>query len=461
MNKIYRRTLLCSALLLAVLPPAIAQENSVSQTAISNLPQKATLIENARIFTGTGTELTPPSNVLIIGNKISTISQNKIEKPANLEITDIDAQGKTLMPGLIDNHVHIALSASSQADLMNPQVSVEELQRRATQEAHDMLMRGFTAVRDMGGPMLKDQAAIDQGTLAGPRIYPSGGMISQTSGHGDFRLPQERARRFGGEVTRGELLGAGFIVDGRDEVLTATRENLRAGATQIKVMAGGGAATQYDPLDVAQYTLDEMKAAVEAAGDWGTYVTVHAYTPKSVKRAIDAGVLCIEHGQLLDEETIKLLGDKGIWLSLQALDEAPATAPENIREKKHQVVQGTDNAFTWALKHNVKLAWGTDFLFNPANNKKQNADIAKLKAWMTPAQVLKLVTHDNAQLLALSGLRNPYPGKQGVVEEGALADLLLVNGNPLENLELLSDPQNNFMLIMKDGKVYKNTLQNK
>ncbi|MGL5729099.1 MAG: amidohydrolase family protein, partial [Plesiomonas sp.] len=314
MNKIYRRTLLCSALLLAVLPPAIAQENAVSQTAMSNLPQKGTLIENARIFTGTGTELTLPSNVLIIGNKISAISQNKIEKPANLEIIDIDAQGKTLMPGLIDNHVHIALSASSQADLMNPQVSVEELQRRATQEAHDMLMRGFTAVRDMGGPMLKDRAAIDQGTLAGPRIYPSGGMISQTSGHGDFRLPQERARRFGGEVTRGELLGAGFIVDGRDEVLTATRENLRAGATQIKVMAGGGAATQYDPLDVAQYTLDEMKAAVEAADDWGTYVTVHAYTPKSVKRAIDAGVLCIEHGQLLDEETIKLLGDKGIWL---------------------------------------------------------------------------------------------------------------------------------------------------
>ncbi|MGL6118229.1 amidohydrolase family protein, partial [Plesiomonas sp.] len=134
MNKIYRHTLLCSALLLAVLPPVIAQENAVSQTAMSNLPQKATLIENARIFTGTGTELTPPSNVLIIGNKISAISQNKIEKPANLEITDIDAQGKTLMPGLIDNHVHIALSASSQADLMNPQVSVEELQRRATQE---------------------------------------------------------------------------------------------------------------------------------------------------------------------------------------------------------------------------------------------------------------------------------------------------------------------------------------
>ena len=150
-------------------------------------------------------------------------------------------------------------------------------------------------------------------------------MISQTSGHGDSRQPSERLRRFGGEISKGELLGISFIADGRDEVLTATREDLRAGASQIKVMAGGGAASAYDPLDVAQYTLDEMTAAVQAADDWGTYVTVHAYTPKAVRRAVQAGVKSIEHGQLLDEATIKLLGEKGIWLSLQALDEAPPT----------------------------------------------------------------------------------------------------------------------------------------
>ena len=253
-------------------------------------------------------------------------------------------------------------------------------------------------------------------------------------------------------------MGISFIADGRDEVLTATREDLRAGASQIKVMAGGGAASAYDPLDVAQYTLDEMTAAVQAADDWGTYVTVHAYTPKAVRRAVQAGVKSIEHGQLLDEATIKLLGEKGIWLSLQALDEAPPTQTADVIAKKHQVVEGTDNAFKWAKKYKVKLAWGTDFLFNPANNKNQNADILKIKRWMTPVDVLKLVTHDNAQLLALSGPRNPYPGKLGVVETGALADLLLVDGDPIAYLDLVADPGKNFKVIMKDGRVYKNTL---
>jgi len=362
------------------------------------------------------------------------------------------------MPGLIDNHVHITMSASSQRDLIDPNVSVETLQSRATEEAKQMLLRGFTAARDMGGPVFELKAAIDQGKAVGPRIYPSGAMISQTSGHGDSRLPNERSRRFGGTVSRGELLGANFIADGRDEVLTATREDLRAGASQIKVMAGGGAASAYDPLDVTQYTLDEMKAAVEAAGDWGTYVTVHAYTPKAVRRAVDAGVKCIEHGQLLDEPTIKLLAAKGIWLSLQVLDEAPESQTADVKAKKHTVVQGTDNAFKWAKKYKVKLAWGTDFLFNPAQNKNQNSDILKLKTWFTPGQALKLVTHDNAQLLALSGPRNPYPGKLGVVEVNALADLLLVDGDPIANINLIADPEKSFLVIMKDGKIYKNAL---
>jgi hypothetical protein len=161
---------------------------------------------------------------------------------------------------------------------------------------------------------------------------------------------------------------------------------------------------------------------------------------------------------LLDEPTMKLLGKKGIWLSLQTLEEAPPTAPESTRTKKHTVVTGTDNAFKWARKYKVKLAWGTDLMFVPSQMKNQNTDIIKLQRWMTPAQALKLVTHDNAQLLALSGLRNPYPGKQGVVEVDALADLLLVDGDPIANLELLADPDQNLRVIMKDGKVFKNTL---
>jgi len=428
--------------------------------AAPEVPKPAVYIENVRIFDGTSTRLSAPSNVLIVGNLIQSISAQPIAAPEGTAMTTIRGGGRTLMPGLIDNHVHIALSTTGQADLLSDATTADVLQARATAEAGDMLMRGFTSVRDMGGPMLTARSAIDKGELPGPRIYPSGAMISQTSGHGDSRLPQERSRRFFGEVSKGEQLGANYIADGRDEVLTATRENLRAGATQIKVMAGGGAASAYDPLDVTQYTLDEMKAAVEAASDWNTYVTVHAYTPRAVRRAVEAGVLCIEHGQLLDEETMKLLAEKGIWLSLQALDPAPPTAPDSTRRKKAQVIDGTDNAFKWAKKYGVKLAWGTDFLFDPRQNAQQAADILKMKQWMTPAEVLKLVTHDNAQLLALSGPRNPYQaGKLGVVEAGAYADLLLVNGDPIENLDLIGDPARNFSVIIKDGKVYKNMLR--
>ena len=417
--------------------------------------QSVTLFTNVRIFDGRSPKLSPPSNVLVRGNRIERISLQPIPTDRRADTAVIDGAGRTLMPGLIDNHVHIFVSAGTQEELIDPKATFEELNRKAAAEAKRMLLRGFTTARDMGGPMFEIKRAADAGNTLGPRIYPSGAMISQTSGHGDSRHPHERSRRFFGTVSKGEELGVSFIADGRDEVLTATRENLRSGASQIKVMAGGGAASAYDPLDVTQYTLDEMKAAVEAAEDWGTYVTVHAYTPRAVQRAVEAGVKCIEHGQLLDEATIKLLARKGVWLSLQSLDEAPPSAPEHVREKKHTVVQGTDDAFKWAKQHKVKLAWGTDFLFNPDQNENQNAEILKLQQWFRNAEILRLITHDNAQLLALSGPRNPYPGKLGVVEEGALADLLLVAGDPIADLEILADPEKNLVVIMKDGKVYK------
>ena len=434
-------------LITAALPVAQAQD----------VQPPGVLIENVRIFNGTSDRLSAPSNVLVVGNVITSISAKPIA--AGTTATRIQGGGRTLMPGLIDNHVHIFMSASSQAEMLDPKATFASLEAKAAEEARLMLLRGFTAARDVGGPVFGIKRAIDQGKSIGPRIYPSGAMISQTSGHGDFRMPEDRSRRFGGQITAGELMGIGFIADGRDEVLTATREDLRAGASQIKVMAGGGAASAYDPLDVSQYTLDELKAAVEAADDWNTYVTVHAYTPRAVRRAVEAGVKCIEHGQLLDEATMQLLAEKGIWLSLQALDEAPPTASAVTKAKKHTVVEGTDNAFKWARKYHVKLAWGTDLMFVPAQMKNQNTDILKLTAWMTPAEALKLVTHDNAQLLALSGPRNPYPGKLGVIEEGALADMLLVDGDPVANLNLIADPGRNFVVIMKDGKLYKNLLQ--
>jgi imidazolonepropionase-like amidohydrolase len=416
----------------------------------------AVLFKNVRVFDGKNEKLSELTSVLVVGNQISEIGP-VLRAPA--EAIVIDGAGRTLMPGMIDNHVHVFANGSTQEEMFANFEKPEVLNKTAAAMAEKMLMRGFTAVRDVGGPIFEVKRSIDSGKTIGPRIYPSGAIVSQTSGHGDTRLPNEKSRRFFGTASKGEILGFNFIADGRPDVLAAVRENLRYGASQIKVMAGGGAATVYDPLDVTQYTLDELKAAVEAAEDWGTYVTVHAYTSRAVRRAVEAGVLCIEHGQLLDEATIKLLGEKGIWLSLQTLDEAPPTAPIDIQNKKKLVVEGTDLAFRMAKKYKLKLAWGTDLMFDPKAADKQSTDILKLEKWFPPAEAMKMLTHDNAQLLALSGKRNPYPGKLGVIESGALADLLLVDGDPTKDLRLLAEPTKGLVVIMKDGKIHKNLLK--
>ncbi|WP_288636780.1 MULTISPECIES: amidohydrolase family protein [Sphingobacterium] len=420
--------------------------------------EKQVLIENVKLLDYKTQMLTPPKHVLINGNTIQTISTSPIDVQSK-NIVKIDAKGKTLMPGLIDVHVHLVFGALTMPQMMTNDLSEEVLIKTVGLSAQQMLMRGFTSVRDVGGPIFPLKAAIDKGKLLGPRIWPSGAVVSQTAGHGDFRTQEEKSRRFFGIVSRAERYGATFIADGRDEVLTAVRENLRFGASQIKLMAGGGTSSAYDPVDVTQYTLDEMKAAVEAAEDWGTYVTVHAYTPRAIRRAIEAGVKCIEHGQLLDEETLQLIAKKNIWLSLQNLVEDTPDMDPQRRIKRKPVIEGQEKVWPMAKKYGVKLAWGTDFLFEPELNKMQNAFILRLQKWFTNAEIIKMITQDNGELLQLSGLRSPYPGKLGIVEEGALADLILVDGDPLKNLKLLADPEKNFLLIMKDGQIHKNSLQ--
>ncbi|MGE8429885.1 MAG: amidohydrolase family protein [Sphingobacterium sp.] len=420
--------------------------------------ERQVLIENVQLLDYTTQTLTPPKHVLINGNTIQTISTSPIDVQGK-NVVKIDAKGKTLMPGLIDVHVHLVFGALTMPQMMTNDLSEEFLINTVGLSAQQMLMRGFTSVRDVGGPIFPLKAAIDKGKLLGPRIWPSGAVVSQTAGHGDFRTPEEKSRRFFGIVSRAERYGATFIADGRDEVLTAVRENLRFGASQIKLMAGGGTSSAYDPVDVTQYTLDEMKAAVEAAEDWGTYVTVHAYTPRAIRRAIEAGVKCIEHGQLLDEETLQLIAKKNIWLSLQNLVEDTPDMDPQRRIKRKPVIEGQEKVWPMAKKYGVKLAWGTDFLFEPELNKMQNAFILRLQKWFTNAEIIKMITQDNGELLQLSGLRSPYPGKLGIVEEGALADLILVDGDPLKNLKLLADPEKNFLLIMKDGQIHKNSLQ--
>lgn len=232
------------------------------------------------------------------------------------------------------------------------------------------------------------------------------------------------------------------------------------GASQIKVMAGGGFASPYDPIDVTQYTAAEMRAAVEAAENWGTYVMVHAYTPRAIAQSIRAGVRCIEHGHLADDATAELMAATGAWWSLQPFldddDASPIPDPAG-RAKQLEVTTGTDRAYTLARKHGVKVAWGSDILFDADLTARQGRILAKLTRWHTPMEILTMATSTNAELLALSGPRNPYPGRLGVVEPGAIADLLLVDGDPTTNLDLLTDPDRSLAVIMKDGRVHKDT----
>jgi imidazolonepropionase-like amidohydrolase len=415
-----------------------------------------TLFQNVRIFDGRSSALSAPSNVLVKGGTIERISVSPIAVDANANVRTIAAGGRVLMPGLIDAHWHAFMTATPQMVLMTADPNY--LQLLAARQAEATLMRGFTTVRDLGGPVFGLKRAIDEGVTIGPRIYPSGAFISQTSGHGDFRFSFEVPRMPGGPLSHSEVEGIAAIADSPDEVRLRAREQLRQGASQIKLMAGGGVASPYNPIESTQYTEPEIRAAVEAADNWGTYVTVHAYTPRAIRQAVAAGVKCIEHGQLIDEPTAKLLADNGIWWSLQPfLDDEDASPLENpISQKKAlEVFAGTDNAYKLAKEYNVKTAFGTDILFDARLTTRQGAILAKMVRWYTPAEALKMATADNGELMALSGFINPYPGKLGVVEEGAIADLLLVDGNPLENIELVADPDKNFLVIMKGGTIYK------
>lgn len=417
------------------------------------------LFANVRVFDGKNGRLTGSSHVLVRGNTISKISSEPILTDSSAYTTIIDGNGRTLMPGLIDAHTHIMFATISQADVLTGDIGYVNV--AATKAAEEMLLRGFTSIRDLGGPVFGLKRGIDRGLVPGPRIWPSGAFISQSGGHGDFRLPNDMPAR-PGDFTYTERVGGAAIADNPDVVRQRTRELLALGASQIKLMAGGGVSSTYDPLDVTQYTVPELRAAVEAAENWGTYVTVHAYTPRAVRQAIEAGVKCIDHGQLLDDDTAKLMADKGVWWSLQPfIDDRRGTRfPEGSinRIKQLQMYKGTDAAYRLAQKYKIRVAWGVDNLLDAASTRRQNEFLTRMLRWYPPSEILVMATSHNAELLALSGQRSPYQGKLGVVEEGALADLLLVDGDPIANLKLLEDPAKSLLVIMKDGKIYKNAL---
>ncbi|MEB3967630.1 amidohydrolase family protein [Mycobacterium ulcerans] len=409
-------------------------------------------ISNVKVFDSVDGRITGPVDVTVRGPLIASIAP---AGAAALSGPAIDGTGKTLLPGLIDAHWH-AMFTTIPAALA--QVSeFGYVVARAVVSARETLLRGFTTVRDLGGPVFGVKQAIDEGSIPGPRIYPAGGFISQSGGHGDFRLPNEVPRGVCGHLSYTEIIGAAVIADGEAEVLRGAREMLRRGASQLKLMAGGGVTSAYDPLDVAQFTETEMRAAVEAAENWGTYVTVHAYTPRAIRAAIAAGVRCVEHGQLIDEPTAALLAEKDIWWCLQPFlddEDAVAVPPPSVPKFK-QMVAGTDTAYQLAIKHGVKIAFGTDTLFDAKLASRQGAQLAKLTRWFTPAEVLQQATIRNAELLAMSGPRNPYPGRLGVVAEGALADLILVDGDPIADISLIARPDETFTTIIKNGRVVK------
>lgn len=441
-----------------ILAPILLAMLATSTLQAQPAHDATTLFENVRIFDGKASALSEPMNVLVQGNRIVRVSADPLPVNRRADTVIVQGDGRTLMPGLIDAHTHIMFATIPQAAVLTSDIGFVNV--AAVRAAEDMLLRGFTSIRDLGGPVFGLKQGIDRGLVPGPRIWPSGAFVSQSGGHGDFRLPNELPAR-PGDFSYGERVGAAAIADSPDAVRQRVREQLALGASQVKLMAGGGVSSHYDPLDVTQYTVPELRAAVEAAANWGTYVTVHAYTPRAVQQAIEAGVQCIDHGHLLDEATVKLMAKNGIWWSLQPFlaDEDANPKPEGseARAKQLQVSAGTDAAYALAKKHRVKLAWGTDTLSDAALAARQGKQLAKMVRWFTPAEVLRMATSGNAELLALSGPRSPYEGKLGVVEEGALADLLLVDGDPLADINLIADPARNFVVIMKDGRLVKNS----
>jgi imidazolonepropionase-like amidohydrolase len=436
-----------------------------------------TLFTNVHVFDGVNEARIENANVLVEGNLIKEVSTDVIEAA---DATVIDGGARTLMPGLIDAHTHFTHCVPGAGIDGLELTHWSEMGAMATVCATEHLMNGFTTVREMGGgsigPGLKK--AIDNGFINGPRIYPSGAYISQTSGHADF-VPIVSHDQ---EQTNLWRLGIAAIADGPDEVRKAVRKNLSLGASQIKLMGGGGVSSLKDPIHSSQYTSEEMMAAVEAAAQFDTYVGAHLYQDVDIRRALESGLMSIEHGQFMTDETAKLVIEKGAFHSLNAASLSPdlfkhavygaVGTPPYIKSKQFQDLAVN---LPEVLKNNpdMKVVFQTDLVFSAGEELRRGIDFEKFQHFnlLGPIRALRGMTSTNGELMALSGKMNPYPdGKLGVIEVGAYADILLVEGNPLEDMTMIganekwfdAEPRGqdvmSINLIMKDGVIYKNTL---
>lgn len=420
--------------------------------------EKQILIKNVNIFDGNSGKLITGKDVVVEGNKIKSIVASGGNESKFNEV--IDGKGGYLSPGLIDCHAHAVMGGDENTFLNGDQHYVQLF---AAMEMKEMLLRGVTTIRDAGGNTFALKKAIDDGIVDGPRIYPSGAILSQYSGHVDFRTtnPANLPKEWGGPISPGEINGHALLANGPDQVMMAARQQLFLGATQIKLAVGGGVSSFTDPLYVNEYTAAEIKAAVDAANDYGTYVMTHVFNEVGVKRAIEAGVKTIEHGHLMNDEDAKLMAKNGVILSTQCqvmAQLAPIYTDPIRKGKLDEAMNGMDNMFKMAKKHNIKVAYGTDLLFSYEGRKEQLKDLTLRKQWYNSPEIMIQATGTGGEVVGLCGKRNPY-GKVGVIEEGAMADILIYSQNPLENVSIVEDYENNLKLIIKDGKTYKNTLK--
>jgi imidazolonepropionase-like amidohydrolase len=408
-----------------------------------------TLFTNATLVLDGFTELQPSFNVLVKDSRIVSVSAKPINAP---EAAVIDIGGRTLMPGLIDAHAHITGLSLTPKNIAYP---AAEIAIASANYLRHCLMDGYTTIREAGGADHATARLLAEGHIVGPRLFYSGKALTQTGGGADFRTPDEEIDPCGHV---GPFSNMSVIADGTDEVRKAAREELRKGATQIKLFASGGVvfpaeghATRYE------FAEEELSAIVEEAAARGTYVMAHVYTDEGVRRCLRAGVRSIEHANFVNEDTVAMMAECGAFyvptfISLvQRVESAAEThLPEAIVENLQRTIARGRQVYRWARKHKVPVGFGTD-LWGPDAQKSQLREFEMRQDLDTPADILRSATVTNAELLM-------EKGTLGTVAEGAYADLLIVEGNPLADLGVLMNPQKNLKFIMKDGVAYKNEL---
>jgi imidazolonepropionase-like amidohydrolase len=415
-----------------------------------------TLITNVRVFNGVDTPLAD-ADVLVQGKLVLAVGRD-LDSVSGARV--IDGGGRVLSPGFVDAHTHMSLIAPF--DQLENEYTGIYVGAAAGQMAEEMLMRGFTTVRDAGGASIGVQRAIDDGWFPGPRVFSSGAFLTQTSGHLDMRDRTNPHHHMGGEHSHAQRIGHFTAVDGEAEMLGAARQNFRNGATQLKLATNGGISATYSPLDIDQFTDTELAAAAQVAETFGSYFMVHAYYDEAVSRAIDFGARSIEHGHLMTEDVIRKMAKEDVYLVVEALmsnADAPPSFTADQREKFELAKSGFQEMIRLAKKHKLKIAFGSDVFLSREAYKLQAMEwLARAEIFSAP-EIMRQATSIGAELIELSGPRNRYrEGSLGVIRPGAYADLVLIDGEPLEDVSVLADPEKNLLLIMKDGVIYKNTL---